>query len=1614
MCVSFTDTFLERKGFLGLDASSDWTVLSILRFEGDDLLAPFVSSGFTFDGGMGTGWALAKISNELGWMAFGTNGEYETVSGGVLEDNQPVVIAAQKQGDAVRLYLNGQIVVHTSIPDFEISFADDAPLSITVGFDSRHRLGSFSGCVAELLVYSRAVDDAELGCLSWQMMQKYQLCEGSQCDEQIEELCTSHIPQSTSQLSSTPQPSTSETLHTSTEASPTTTPITTTTTPMSTPLPVDDGGEIDVGQAGNSTGQPPENRNVSTTVAQTGLEATGVQVVEVHWEWDCLSAGCWVIDIAYFSESNAVNVLYLPRTNGDDQLENGGGYPKEVRQSYGVAAFPCGTDDVNDSEEINVRGTVCCLEAAAARYRMVEGFESLIGRIGAPCKSDDTSAIPFSTVLDGADDYVSGMLSGMPLSQVEDRGWADAGQRLKAVRLTLDEVELRRSAGMIKGLTSVKHDVEMFVGMATLRPTGGRVLDSHMQQVFVRLERTDFFSMATHGNVDYSFLDYITLRIHQVKDEADAKAGPAQFLSVTFTIPDYLSANPSTNIVPLGAVRVGRGSRFSSATWFQACASADDAEASEQAVWEEDAIRRTFGDRLGQTCAPAMTMCQNSVRFNERFVMMNVPVGIAFFETGQNAWSSGREMLFIELVVSAIEDSGKAVQTRLKGMVSVVEGGVNTWCEDANAETSLKAVADVDIIVGSAGTESDLAQLRTFENVASNALAKTDSSHIDTGGIEGGLMTLVLKGAEEFFNLPGQLTTSLELEDVVTIHIMESGTRMYNAVLGLLEKGKGFELLVDAMDHRVSLTPHRELSRYCSFRAGRPNLEDPFPTSCIVRRDIENRMASDPSQLGGAPASAVELNAMGSTEGERGPESIFMQSLLGSSDYAHQLGVNFSSLIAAKYQLNGVSRRAWWINTGYEWAADLTGGQPIFSLSQRVILAALIKLSANDDAAASRRLLVTKTRALPQSGPDAKSMAQLDASYNVDPTFLTAMVLGVHPQRVSTWQVSLLLTDEEACMDSRELRTAMGAVIASYLGSTSTGAQDVLVTSLLLSMGQVDCFSQRRREIRWYSGASVSLETAIVFADETAIVNLERFKAMPGVLEMEAVRSYHNVVIDPNWPLSEDKPPDSASSPTDSWIFATSIVGGSVGACLGCTVAFIWFRAKGKPARTIQTCTRRVASARSSVTGSDLESGAGVACGSKPHLVARVVFECQARPEPAGSDPSFKPRLPADVVRSKWRQHRDEVKRRELVHSSTSGLSAGRAASSSPFGRAASSGASSGAGRLQSLDLSADLNMEHQPLSPTSLSESRSDSPASDFEDDAYRSSYKLSCPGLAPVTLETEAYMAEMLQHRIARSTIFRRPPPIRASQTLQSLPVCPPPLRSPSAPSAPTGSFGWIQESVKQLFKPTASSPGVLQSQPAAQPLGGELVSSADPASILDPECPYPYVHRPSHEGSRRPSHQPRGSRHVSREHSRRPSREGHSRHASQERSSSRHPRHERSRTSVCVDADTGSGSAARRARAPAELEPGLGRASLSLDRPVSLSTRPEMMMSPRVSDWQARPTETLLSLLSQTQQNQARFGASATALQVQVPANSTASGDEEGEDASTSVSILSYFQF
>eukprot|EP00961_Rhodomonas_salina_P269450 3640498-Rhodomonas_salina.1 len=58
----------------------------------------------------------------------------------------------------------------------------------------------------------------------------------------------------------------------------------------------------------------------------------------------------------------------------------------------------------------------------------------------------------------------------------------------------------------------------------------------------------------------------------------------------------------------------------------------------------------------------------------------------------------------------------------------------------------------------------------------------------------------------------------------------------------------------------------------------------------------------------------------------------------GKSDYAHQLALDFAVAIDGRYSLNDRYRRAFWINPGYEWTPTQTGGNSIFSLSQKLFL----------------------------------------------------------------------------------------------------------------------------------------------------------------------------------------------------------------------------------------------------------------------------------------------------------------------------------------------------------------------------------------------------------------------------------------------------------------------------------------------------------------------------------------------------------------------------------------------------------------------------------------------------------------------------------------------------
>eukprot|EP00961_Rhodomonas_salina_P182818 2468288-Rhodomonas_salina.1 len=147
-------------------------------------------------------------------------------------------------------------------------------------------------------------------------------------------------------------------------------------------------------------------------------------------------------------------------------------------------------------------------------------------------------------------------------------------------RFELDEKELREMAGKVRGTVGVEHTVDTFLGFAEFKPTGTKVLDPFATQANIHLEKTSFFSVSTHGVNDYTFLEYINLRLVAVYDEdtdptetvaengdrtsRTNSTGAAHYVQITFTLGAQYEAI-ETGLIPLDSVRVGQGTLMASA-----------------------------------------------------------------------------------------------------------------------------------------------------------------------------------------------------------------------------------------------------------------------------------------------------------------------------------------------------------------------------------------------------------------------------------------------------------------------------------------------------------------------------------------------------------------------------------------------------------------------------------------------------------------------------------------------------------------------------------------------------------------------------------------------------------------------------------------------------------------------------------------------------------------------------------------------------------------------------------------------------------------------------------------------------------------------------------------
>eukprot|EP00961_Rhodomonas_salina_P119277 1605065-Rhodomonas_salina.1 len=291
------------------------------------------------------------------------------------------------------------------------------------------------------------------------------------------------------------------------------------------------------------------------------------------------------------------------------------------------------------------------------------------------------------------------------------------------------------------------------------------------------------------------------------------------------------------------------------------------------------------------------------------------------------------------------------MKTTLSASIPVVAGGINIFCDGITAKTDLKDVANADIVVGSASSDAELTRLRILEDVASTQLATAGPQEINTDSIESGLMTLVLKGNSSYFELGGNVAVSIELEDLITIHIMEDdGSGADNAVAaevlrmlrtaaddnsdsnGLITDGyalnEAFYFTIDRSAQRAHLEPSIALSALCPWNPTRPAAGVSPLITCVTRRWLtQPRARSRDVQFRnfpwrtGAVSTAMEICAADNANVNTGTtrvacedccdnldsssdESTFMTTILGDSVYAKQLAIDFAQAIDTRYTLN--------------------------------------------------------------------------------------------------------------------------------------------------------------------------------------------------------------------------------------------------------------------------------------------------------------------------------------------------------------------------------------------------------------------------------------------------------------------------------------------------------------------------------------------------------------------------------------------------------------------------------------------------------------------------------------------------------------------------------------
>eukprot|EP00961_Rhodomonas_salina_P287013 3878252-Rhodomonas_salina.1 len=268
--------------------------------------------------------------------------------------------------------------------------------------------------------------------------------------------------------------------------------------------------------------------NAGTTSSPLSIPPSGMEVTAVEFEPSCAQSGCWVIKVDYTvghsdhkvaGQPMGLNTFYLPWSNGNDALAEDFDY-SAVEDTYDPANFPCNTHryidangNVNEAST-NDQVTLKCLgteftEADVhpfggsagtgflGNYRAPETFVTWASSAYSSTSNPeevfpDTVATTLGFLKPSDDNKFAGMPNSPGIFSFEA---VDAYAGMYKGVIKVDEVELRRKAGQLRGTVGVEHTVDFFLGYVNMKPaTGSIVVDAMATQAAIHVEKTNFFS----------------------------------------------------------------------------------------------------------------------------------------------------------------------------------------------------------------------------------------------------------------------------------------------------------------------------------------------------------------------------------------------------------------------------------------------------------------------------------------------------------------------------------------------------------------------------------------------------------------------------------------------------------------------------------------------------------------------------------------------------------------------------------------------------------------------------------------------------------------------------------------------------------------------------------------------------------------------------------------------------------------------------------------------------------------------------------------------------------------------------------------------------------------